>query len=218
MRDRLRKLRHRAEKIVKKIKRRQSWRQKARKLQKQLGKKIGGRLDGLIKALSKQIKALHHELEDVHDEIDELERKIEESKQGNRSDYVKWVLNQVGVVEYSTKHRAWAADLGYSAALPWCSIFAAYGLKHHGGFSGRLPSNPAYSGAWLTWSHGRRVSYSQAQPGDLLVFDWGDGGITDHVATYVGGGIKVGGNENNRVEKDAVPTANIVAVIRPDWD
>lgn len=210
----MKKLKKRRDKIVRKIKRRQSWRQRTRKLQKMLGKKVGKRLDGLLNALTKQIKQLHKDLQVVERKIEKLEQQRDDS----RKQFLKWLESQVGVTEGSELQRKWAADLGYSWTLPWCSILQAYGLKHFGGFRDRLPTNPAYSGAWLAWPHGHRVSYSQAQPGDLLIFDWGDGGLTDHVACYVGDGLKIGGNENNRVEKDAVPTSNIVGVIRPDWN
>lgn len=207
-------LRKRADKLARKIRRRQEWRQKARKLQSQLPKKVGKRLDGLIAALGNRIKALHRDLREIERKIEQLEAQAA----GGRKAYVKWAEAQVGTTEGSAKQRAWAADLGYSWTLPWCSIFAAYGLKHKGGFDGKLPTNPAYSGAWLSWSGGVRISYSQAQPGDLLVFDWGDGGLTDHVAIYVGAGMKIGGNENNRVERDAVPGSAIVGVVRPKWN
>ena len=206
-------LRKRAAKLARKIKRRQSWRQKAHRLQKQLGKKIGHRLDGLVDALTGQIKSLHRDLLDVNRQIKALQ-----NREG-RTAYLKWLEGTVGMTEGSAGRIAEARDLGYDPSLPWCSIHVAYGLIHHGGFSrADLPANPAYSGAWLTWSKGKRVAYADAQPGDLLIFDWGDGGITDHVATFIGQGLKIGGNENDRVEKDAVPAGAIVAVIRPDWN
>lgn len=176
---------------------------------------------------SRQARFFHHRqipvrkgVHRIQRTISDLDRRIERLEQQNdnaRLRVVKWVKDQVGVAEWSAKHRAWAADLGYSPSLPWCSIFVGYALKHVGGFANKLPANPAYSGSWLTWPEGHRVSYANAQPGDLLIFDWGDGGITDHVAMFVGNGQKVGGNENNRVEMDAVPVANIVGVVRPEW-
>jgi hypothetical protein len=208
-------LRKRRDKIRRKIRRRLSWRQKARRLQKQLGKKIGKRLDGLLDALTKQIKALHRDLAAVEREIEKL--KAEQAAKSGPAAFVKWVESKVGVVEGSSEQREWADDLGYSWLLPWCSIFAATGLVEAGWPKSNLPTNPAYSGSWLSWSGGKRVGYSEAKPGDLLIFDWGDGGITDHVAVYVGNGIKVGGNENDRVERDAVPASAIVGVVRPAW-
>jgi hypothetical protein len=163
--------------------------------------------------LTRKIKTIQGDIRDLNKRIDRLE----EQQRSNRQRFVAWLHTKVGVTEYSSEHVKWANDLGYSASLPWCSIFVGYGLKHPGGFAGDLPPNPAYSGNWLTWAHGDRVSYSNAIPGDLLIFDWSDGGITDHVAVFIGDGLKIGGNENNRVEKDAVPVGNIVGVVRPNW-
>ena len=146
-----------------------------------------------------------------------LKRRIAKKRRlagGKARELMDWERSKVGVVEYSAQHREWASDLGYSAALPWCSIFQGYGIKHVESLS--LPANPAYSGAWMAWSGGHRVNQSEVSQGDLLIFDWGDGGLTDHVAAYDGGGIKIGGNENNRVERDAVPWGNVVAIIRPE--
>lgn len=210
------KLKKRAHKLAKKIKRRQNWRQKAVKLQKQLGKKVGKRLDGLIVALSKQLKQLHKDLKSVNKQIEQLEARND----NGRKNYLKFLESVVGLTENDPKRVAMARDMGADPSWPWCSILVGYGLKHYGGFDGpgELPSGVPYSGSWLSWSHGSRISYSQVQPGDLLIFDWGDGGLTDHVATYVGNGIKIGGNENDRVEKDAVPAGAIVGVVRPDWN
>lgn len=209
------KLKKRAKKLARKIKRRQNWRQKAVKLQKQLGKKIGKRLNALIDALTKQIKGLHKDLREVNKKIEQLEHQRDEGRKA----YLKFLESNIGLTENDPKRIAMARDMGADPSWPWCSIFVGYGLKHHGGFApSELPSGVPYSGSWLSWSHGSRISYPQAQPGDLLIFDWGDGGLTDHVATYVGNGLKIGGNENDRVEKDAVPAGAIVGVVRPDWN
>jgi hypothetical protein len=212
-------LRQRRDKAERKLRRRQAIREKLRGFIK-YAKNHG------LKGLARQTQKVEHRLTDrikeLHAEIRKLNAQIERrqaQREDDRKKFVEWCLSKVGVKEYSTEHRAWAAELGYSANLPWCSIFAGYGLAYPGGFGeGNLPPNPAYSGNWLGWSHGTRVSYSNVQPGDLLIFDWGDGGLTDHVAIYTGNGLKVGGNENNQVEHDSVPTANIVGVVRPDWE
>jgi cell wall-associated NlpC family hydrolase len=52
--------------------------------------------------------------------------------------------------------------------------------------------------------------------GDLVIFDWGDGGITDHVAIYAGKGQVIGGNQGNRVSKVPLSRPNIVGVVRPN--
>lgn len=219
MKERLKALLKRRRKLDRKVERRQNWRQKARKLQGVLGKKIGKRLNGLIKALTKQIKALHKDLIQVEHDIEQLQAAIEESKDNKKKKFLAFLHAQVGVAEGSALQRKWAADLGYSWTLPWCSIFMATGLVTAGFPPSWLPTNPAYSGAWINWAHGKRVSWADREAGDLLIFDWGDGGITDHVAAYVGDDMKIGGNESDKVSApNPVPVGNLVAVIRPDWN
>ncbi len=122
----------------------------------------------------------------------------------------------IGVHELGAQQRQWAANLGMSPYLPWCSIFVSNMLLEAGICTkAQLPSNPAYSGAWFSWSHGRRVSANAVRPGDLLIYDWGDGGLTDHVNIYEGGGTAIGGNQSDQVSRMTVPWGNVVGVIRP---
>jgi CHAP domain len=122
----------------------------------------------------------------------------------------------IGTRELGAQQRAWAARLGYSPYLPWCSIFVANMLMEAGICTKeQLPSNPAYSGAWFSWGRGQRVSESAVRPGDILVFDWGDGGMSDHVAIYEGGGTHVGGNQSDAVTRSSTPWGNVVGVVRP---
>jgi hypothetical protein len=129
--------------------------------------------------------------------------------------FLNWTLTVRGTQEGSARHRRWAKDAGVSWTAPWCSVFIAYGLKLVGIDP---PPNPAYSGAWLNWSEGAKVDggLENAQPGDLLIFDWGDGGITDHVGAYLGDGRYVAGNNSqNTVGVSTVPEGNIVGIVRP---
>ena len=122
----------------------------------------------------------------------------------------------IGSREGGANHRKWCAELGYSTALPWCSIFVANMCIEAGVCTERqLPVNPAYTGNWIGWSGGRRVNKSEVQRGDILVFDWGDGGMTDHVGIYQGGGKHVGGNQSNAVTSTSTSWGSTVAVIRP---
>ena len=123
----------------------------------------------------------------------------------------------LGTQEGGAQQRAWSAKLGYSSYLPWCSIFVANMLIEAGiTRQDRLPTSPAYSGAWINWNGAQRVAESNAAPGDILVFDWGDGGMTDHVALYEGGGRHIGGNQSNAVTRTGTPWGNVVAVMRPE--
>lgn len=125
-----------------------------------------------------------------------------------------WAKSQLGTKEGSRHQRWYASQIGVSPSIPWCSVFVGVGLKHLGV---KLPSNPAYSGSWLNWKGGSRVSKSQIRPGDLVIYDWGDGGITDHVAIYTGNGQRIGGNQSNNVTTAGASLGQAVAVIRPKY-
>lgn len=121
----------------------------------------------------------------------------------------------IGVHEGGTTQRRWANSLGFSSYLPWCSMFVAQMMMEANVITkAQLPSNPAYSGAWMSWSHGHRISRDQVAPGDLIIYDWGDGGMSDHINIYEGGGRAVGGNQSDAVTEMTVPWGNVVAVIR----
>jgi cell wall-associated NlpC family hydrolase len=149
-----------------------------------------------------------------HTPQEELRLTKEHPTTASGSRLVTWATKVLGTDEGTPRQSKWAAAAGISPSTAWCSAFVAYGLRKEG-YS--LPSNPAYSGAWLEWNQGKHVkSIKQAKPGDLLIFDWGDGGITDHVAIYTGHNQMIGGNNSdNSVGKSEVPVGNIVGIVRP---
>jgi hypothetical protein len=128
-------------------------------------------------------------------------------------DLVRWGQKYLGTKEGSARQVKWSADLGYDSALPWCSIFCATGIKET--YQLPLPSNPSYSGNWMEWDHGRSVAIRKRRAGDLLIYDWGDGGITDHVAICDGQGGRLGGNQDHEVNVRPEDAEFLVAVVRP---
>lgn len=68
--------------------------------------------------------------------------------------------------------------------VAWCAETVCFTFFH-------VPFGPAlihnvhsyYSGDYLAAGRaaGEEVSLAQAGPGDIVIFDWGDGGITDHI-------------------------------------
>lgn len=132
---------------------------------------------------------------------------------------IEWAESVIGVSGGSGKVARWDAAIGQAPGIPWCSAFVAAVLRHAG--VKNMPGNPAYSGAWLNWSGGvnlQTTNLGAAKPGDLLIFDWGDGGITDHVAYYLGHNQMLSGNDSNdSVGKSSVPSGNIVGIVRPKY-
>lgn len=131
---------------------------------------------------------------------------------------VEWAKGVVGVSGGSGAVARWDAAIGSAPGIPWCSAFVSAALRQAG--VKNLPSNPAYSGSWLSWKGGKNIgtSLANAKPGDLLIFDWGDGGITDHVALYAGNHQMISGNDSNdKVGTSSVPTGNLVGIVRPKY-
>jgi cell wall-associated NlpC family hydrolase len=137
---------------------------------------------------------------------------------GNAAQMIRWAKAVVGTQEGSGRQARWAREAGVAATAPWCSVFIAAGLRRMGVAA---PSNPGYSGTWLEgWSGGTNLhttNLRKARPGDLIIFDWGDGGITDHVALYIGNGKVIGGNQSNEVSIASVERGAIVGIVRPHY-
>lgn len=216
-------LKKRRRKLTKRLEVAQRARHRLRGLYKWLRehklKALASVLEGRLKTLTERIKQLHREIRQVENRIERLEQERSEG----RLRFVEWVRSQVGVTEYSAAHKKYADEFGMPYSWPWCSIFTSYGLLKFGGFArDELPGSLAYSGSWLNWAHGHRVSYADAQPGDFIIYDWGDGGMTDHVEVYVGDGQGIGGNESDPSGgavkgPSPVSVGNIVGVVRPNW-
>lgn len=128
---------------------------------------------------------------------------------------VRWAKSVVGTPEGSRLESRWARESGIAPTTAWCAAFVAAGLRQLGVSP---PSNPASVDSWFKWKGGENlgVNLHRAHPGDLLGFDWGDGGIRDHIAIYIGGGMMISGNDhNNSVGIARVPTGNLVGIIHP---
>lgn len=140
-------------------------------------------------------------------------RKFPGGATGDASALVRWAKKYVGTQEGSKLQIHWANMLGVSPSVPWCGVFVGAGIRETTDL--KLPSNPAYSGDWLSWSDGHRIPKEKRQAGDIMVFDWGDGGITDHVGICIGHGKMVSGNYGDQVTLSDDRSSNCVGVVRP---
>lgn len=88
--------------------------------------------------------------------------------------------------EPGTVFGRWYAELvGDSSfgesGIPYCAMFVSYCLNWAGIEAAGLP------GAYVPWilsansDAGRLVANEDAQPGDLVMFDWQDDGVADHI-------------------------------------
>lgn len=218
----IKKLREKRNKKEKRAKRLQAVRDRLRKIAGFSRRRGFKRLKGVAKSIDNRLEKI---IEDLHEDIKDINMQIaaiQEHQEGLRKKFLAWLRSKVGLDENDAEVDGWVTSLmgyGSSDTIPWCSITVGAGMKRLGI---PLPSSVAYSGAWLTWPAGTRISYDLREPGDLLIFDWGDGGITDHVAVYDGDNMMIGGNQRDtdtggQVSRTPVPTGNIVGVVRPEW-
>lgn len=125
-------------------------------------------------------------------------------------------LKSVGQQENGPFHRKAAAFVGAAVSWPWCSTAVGYWLHQALGYErSELPATAPYSGSWAAWGGGKRVAIRKRQPGDIEVYDWGDGGLTDHVGIDKNGATHVGGNQDDAVNIRSTYEDAIVFVVRP---
>jgi hypothetical protein len=219
----VKKLKVRRRKAEHRLERRQAVRERIRKFVR-WARKRG--MKGLAQAAERVEGRLTEKIKELHELIADLTRQIEKleaQRESLKEKFIEQLQGMIGLDENDAKIDGMVRELmGYGSAdsIPWCSIMIGWLLKHLGV---PLPASVAYSGAWLNWAHAHRVNYADRQPGDILVFDWGDGGMTDHVATYVGGGLMIGGNQRDtdtggQVSRTTVPTNALVGTMRIEWD
>lgn len=146
---------------------------------------------------------------------------VDTATSGSLAGALEWAKSVVGVSGGSGAVARWDAAIGDAPGIPWCSAFASAVLRHAG--IKNLPADAAYSGAWLNWSGGEKLpinSQTINEAGNLLIFDWGDGGRTDHVAISAGNGQQIQGNdENDSVGYSPISAtaSNIVGVVKPKY-
>lgn len=145
-------------------------------------------------------------------------RKLAQANPGQK--LLETAEKDVGVQEGSPRHREMVARTHTSVFWPWCSIAIANWLMDAFGWVlSQLPSNLAYSGCWANAAEiFQRVPIAKRELGDVEVYDWGDGGLTDHVAVNKDNANHVGGNQApgaGQVDVRPTPESAIVFVCRP---
>ena len=152
---------------------------------------------------------------------------------GNASDVLRIARGELGYSRWSdpergTKYGRWYARLtgeGYygESGVAFCAMFASWVFDLANARCEGLP------GAYCPWivdagrAAGKTVTPSRARPGDVVLFDWGGDGVSDHVGiveencgTYlqcIEGNVD-GGQVLRRTRAFSV----ICCVIRPDYD
>lgn len=152
---------------------------------------------------------------------------------GNASDVLRVARGEIGYSRWSdpetgTKYGRWYAKLtgeSYYGAngVAYCAMFVSWV------FNVANAKCVGFPGAYCPWivsagrSEGKTVAISRARPGDVVLFDWGSDGVSDHVGiveencgTYL---QCIEGNTNNgQVLRRTRAYSTVCCVIRPDYD
>lgn len=136
--------------------------------------------------------------------------------------YSRWSDPQAG-----TKYGRWFADVigdpyyGYNG-VPYCAMFVSWVFDQAGAKAVGLPG--AYCPTMLNAALNSGVALSSkynAQPGDIVYFDW-DGGVTDHVGIVEinqGSYIQTieGNTDNGIVARKTRAWSTVVGIVRPSY-
>ncbi|MEG1827323.1 MAG: CHAP domain-containing protein [Gordonibacter sp.] len=141
--------------------------------------------------------------------------------------YSRWTDNEPG-----TKYGRWYEstidrcstnyDFGGNG-VPFCAMFVSWVKAKAGSGCAGVPGAYCPSMLSIGKAKGRAVPVKEAQPGDVVYFDWEGDGVSDHVGfvevnfgTYL---QTIEGNTNNgQVARRTRAYGTVCGVIRPDYD
>lgn len=138
---------------------------------------------GAKKAFNNFKAALREVIRDAQKAIPALRKRLEQKRKGGAGKAVKWAKNQIGTTE-SPPYSNWGPEIGewikytgYSGPVYWCGCFVCYAVVKVGGAN--IPNRVrlgyhlnivADAKAGANGLHA--VSVANAQPGDIVAFDF----------------------------------------------
>lgn len=135
---------------------------------------------------------------------------------GTVDDILKMARNELGVRENGTNH----VDRPYNIDDAWCASFATWVWKK-AGYKVNWTNKNLVSAIWSDAKKlGLQRSTSNAQPGDMVIFDWNNDGNPDHVGIVesVNGNTitTIEGNSSDQVKRNHYNMGNsdLVGVVQ----
>lgn len=136
--------------------------------------------------------------------------------------YSRWTDPQTG-----TKYGRWYAQItGVSYygqnGVPYCAMFVSWVFNRAGAKCVGLPAAYCPYIVRDARNAGKAVSARNAQPGDLVLFDWAGDGVADHVGiveSNTGSSIRTieGNTDNGIVARKNRPYSSVCCVVRPSF-
>lgn len=142
--------------------------------------------------------------------------------------YDRWTDPNPGT-KYGRWYASYVGDSYYgTSGVPYCAMFVSWV------FYNADQSAPGLPGAYCPWivnagrNAGMTVSKYDAAAGDIVLFDWGGDGVSDHVGiveanngsylTTIEGNTSNGNDSNGgKVQRRTRSYSTVICVIRPDY-
>lgn len=104
----------------------------------------------------------------------------------------------------------------------WCAVFVWWCFRQAAApelyYDGR---KTAYVPTLDQWAKDNGLTVTDPQPGDLIIFDWNDNGIGDHIGICTGADIQtvktIEGNTDDMVSRRIRQREDVLRVIRPRY-
>ncbi len=149
---------------------------------------------------------------------------LDETGDGTVQEILAAARGEIGVEEYADNH----VNAEYDNKSEWCASFADWVWKK-AGYKVHWSNKDRVQNIWNdAQALGlRRPSISQAQPGDMIVFDWDNDGVMDHIGivesvngntiTTIEGNTNIPGQSLNGVARKThnMNSSTVVGAVRP---
>ena len=187
--------------------------QEMEELEKQLNDKATDERTELADKAKTEVKAAQKEVDTYEKALTEAKNRENQKEYGNSDiseDIIEFAKKYLGYNEADGSADEFMKAHGMTSATPWCAGFVDYILENCGDYDkvadwyknvgNKLYCPDVYASAQ---SANAVVDASQAQAGDLVLFDWEGDGTKDHIGivTDVSGGVirTIEGNTSDQV-------------------
>lgn len=143
------------------------------------------------------------------------------TREGNQ-EVVNIALGELGMAGGSKYY----GYMGFSERIPWCACFVSWCMNEMGHSEINSTSCDGLISILSSQQYTHFYSvrgYADIAPGDVIFFDWGDGGITDHTGIVIGRDqnyvYTVEGNSNDqvRIKRYPLDSLSIIGYGMVDW-
>lgn len=188
-----------------------------------------------VHRLDRRLTVVREQIVKLEGQVRRLTRKVRRQRRGGKA-AVAWGMRKVGITEsppesnWGPEIGQWIKYTGYSGPVYWCGCFACYAVVKVGkaavpnrirlGYTGYIVQDARANVNGL-----RAVSFADARPGDILVYDFDHIGVFRSISgstVYTVEGNTSPGSSGHQSNGGGVwdrirSTSDVLCVARPEW-